>query len=333
MHAENVLRQVKPGFSRTLSRASNLILTHGWAASTVKHYAAAVNRYFLFTGQKGIDPFPATTENIYAFLCWCGENEEEHTVLSNTMKRYLTGLRMWHVLHDTLFPPVNVHRIRLILKATRKKELTPSTKRIGFTLTDVHNLVKDLDISTRNGLVLRGVILVGFWGLARLGELTRANDHPDIFIRRKDVNINVDGSHARLRLRLAKTAAPGESQYVRLAKQPNCLDPINAILSILENISGSPGDPLFPGGNSVEPIRKSVIVNYIKTFKPPDDKTWSGHSLRIGGASLRAHYGNSTDSLKKAGRWKSSCYKLYVRRYDKQTAKDTADLARRLRFR
>lgn len=332
MQACTVLRQIKPGSYRTLSKASSLILNHGWAASTIRHYAAAVNRYFLFTKKYSIDSFPATTDNIYDFLCWCGENEDDNTVLSNTIKRYLTGLRMWHVLHDADFPPVNINRVRLILKATRKKELAPDPKRVGFTLMDVHRLVKDIDVLVQGGLVQRGVILVGFWGLARLGELTRANDHPEIFIRRKDISFNDDRSHAKIKLRLAKTAAPGEAQYIHLAKQPNTLDPINAVLSILRHVSGSPDDPLCPNEDRSEPVRKSLIMKYIRKFKPPNDRTWSGHSLRIGGASLRAHYGNSAESLKRAGRWRSSCYKLYVRKYDKQTAAETAALARRLRL-
>lgn len=331
MHAQKVLRQIKPGSFKPLSKASTLILEHGWAASTIRHYAAAVNRYFLFTSKNGINPFPATTDSIYDFLYWCSDNEEQNTVLSNTIKRYLSGLRMWHVLHDTPFPSVDVHRIRLILKATHKKELIPDARRIGFTLMDIHQLIKDLNVSIKTDLVLRGVILTGFWGLARLGELTRSNDHPGIFIRRKDITFNKDHSHAKIKVRLAKTAAPGEYQYINLAAQPNILDPIKALVSILENISGDPDDPLFPGECSNDPIRKSMIVKHIKKFKPPGDKTWSGHSLRIGGASLRSHYGNSTDSLKRAGRWRSSCYKLYVRRYDKATANATTVLARDLK--
>lgn len=297
---------------------------------TVRHYAAAVNRYFLFAKKTGAAPFPATTDSIYAFICWCNNTEDVNTVLSNTIKRYLTGFRMWHVLHDTPFPTVNDHRVRLLLKASHKIELDRPSTRVGFTLTDVHRMVKDLNTQQSQHVVLRGVILAGFWGLARLGELTLSTDHPGVFIRRKDVSFNANKTHATLKIRMAKTAAPGVVQYLRLAKQPNVLDPIAAITSILNDLDGDPEDPLFPGEDLTVPIQRSVVIQHIKSVKPPGNASWSGHSLRIGGASLKAHYGSSVKSIQRAGRWKSSSYKLYLRKYDKKTAKETALLARNL---
>lgn len=116
MKASDVLCQTSRGKFATLSHASHLILHQGWAAATVRHYAAAVNRYFSFAELKGDHSFPIKTPAVYEFICWCRENEEGHTVLSNTSKRYLTGLKMWHVLHDVVFPPVNPHRIVFSLK-------------------------------------------------------------------------------------------------------------------------------------------------------------------------------------------------------------------------
>lgn len=172
MQSYNILKQLKPGRIEKLSDTSSLILHHGWAALTVRHYAAAVNRYFLFANKTGTASFPATTNSIYKFICWCNDNKDNNTVLSNTTKRYLTGLRMWHVLHDTPFPIVNNHRVRLLLKASQKIELNRPSTRIGFTLIDVHRMVKDLNTQELQHIFLRGVILTGLWGLERLGELT-----------------------------------------------------------------------------------------------------------------------------------------------------------------
>lgn len=187
MQSYEVLQQVAPGHLQKLSVASSLILRHGWAASTVRHYAAAVNKYFLFTKEANRASFPATTGSIYEFICWCKDGGKDTTVRAGTTKKYLTGLRMWHVLHDTTFPTVNEHRIRLLLKASKKVEVEQPSNRMGFTLSDIHRMVKNLNEHDHQHMVLRGVILVGFWGLARLGELTMSTDHPDVFIRRKDV--------------------------------------------------------------------------------------------------------------------------------------------------
>lgn len=331
MNSNNVLKQIAPGSVKPLSKASTFILEHGWAALTVRHYGAAVNRYFSFMKETKPYPFPSTSEAIYDFICWCRDNESRSTVLSSTTRRYLTGLRMWHVLHDEEFPRVNDHRVRLLLKAAQKTESRPAATRKGFTLIDIHQLVKNLNNTSVSDLVMRGVILVGFWGLARLGELTHSGDHPDVFIRRKDVHFNSDKTHVRIRIRMAKTAAPGEYQFLRLSRQPNTLDPISAITDILRSIPGSRYDALFPSQSSTGPIRRAEVIAHFGSLEPLHGTTFSGHSLRIGGASLRAHYNSLVKSLQRAGRWKSSCYKRYIHQYDRKTSRDTKRLASKLK--
>lgn len=330
-HALEVLRQTSPGVFANLSSTSTFILNHGWTAATKRHYAAAVNRYFQFMENTQHYPFPTTADAMYDFVCWCTTNKNIRTVLSDTTKRYLTGIRMWHVLHNVPFPDINHHRVRLLLKAAKVTQTPPTPTRTGFTLMDVHRLIHSLDNSGSANNVLRALILVGFWGLARLGELTLSSDHPDVFIRRKDVSVNATGSSMKIRIRLAKTASPGEIQLIHLRKQPNELDPISAVMCVLHEIKGGPADPLFPGLHPTTPISRNSVISFFEKFKPEKGLSWSGHSLRIGGASLRAHCGCSVRALKKAGRWKSSAYKLYVRPYDKKTAFATDELARTLR--
>lgn len=329
MHASDVLRQTSPGSFAKLSQASSLILHHGWAAATVRHYAAAVNRFFSFMESTQRYPFPITSNAVYNFICWCRDNDEGSTVLGNTAKRYLTGLRMWHVLHDKPFPLINPHRVRLLFKASLSIEGPRKHVRQGMTLMDINKLFNSLD-NSQLSLVLKAVLLVGFWGLARLGELTLHADHPSISVRRKDVIFGTNGSKATIKLRQAKTATGGEYQFLCLTKQPNVLDPVSILRRLLTDIPGKPSDPLFPGPSQSEPLRRDMFILFLKRYTTAGRSSLSGHSLRIGGASLRAHYGCSIDSLKKAGRWKSSCYQLYIRKYSKKTAKETVALAKAL---
>lgn len=199
MLAQDVIRQTAPGVFGHLDKNSLFILHHSWAASTLRHYAAAVNRYFNFIDHTGSISFPASSENIYNFILWCREDHlSVEKVLATTIKRYLTGLRMWHVLHNVDFPPLNAHRLRLLFKATKITEVSTARVRRGLTLMDLNHLVSTIDSSTSTGKIQIGVLLVGFWGLARLGELTLNVDHPHIFIRRKDVSFNDSQTHAKI---------------------------------------------------------------------------------------------------------------------------------------
>lgn len=131
---------------------------------------------------------------------------------------------------------------------------------------------------------------------------------------------------------MAKTAAPGEVQFLRLSRQPNTLDPCSALQQILKYVPGNPDDPLFADLRKNTAIRRCDILAIFDRLPRKESSSCSGHSLRIGGASLRAHYGCSVKALKRSGRWTSSCYKLYVRPYDATTAKLTATLAKKLRL-
>lgn len=328
--ASLLLNQSSPGVYRPLNNVGKKILENGWAASTVRQYAAAVNKFFTFMGNSPFD-FPVSAHSVYQFVLWCGKGDSSSAVISNTTKRYLTGLRMWHTLHGVDFPTLDDHRIRLLLKATKKDEPEkPTRQRLGLTLLDIHSLINALDGTDRRCATLKAVILVGFWGLARLGELTLHDDHPAIFIRRRDVTFSKGGKKDSILVRLAKTAAVGEPQYLTLCHQPNVLDPIAALRRLLEKTEGGPDDPLFCDVHHTLPVNKTVVLSFLKKHQPRGEGFWSGHSLHIGGASLRYNLGDSKKSLKRAGRWKSSAYALYIRKYSPNLLSNTKTLARNL---
>lgn len=320
--------------SNNLDEPSLFILRHGWAPATTRQYAAAVNKFVVFlssTGhQNAVQPFKAAL--VYQFILWCSATASKK-VCTSTIKRYLSGLRMWHSLHGNDFPAVDSHRIRLLLKSCARTQDTSTSKiRIGLTLQDVVNLSDHLSTSSKLDLVVKGIILVGFWGLARLGELTWHQDHPTVFIRRRDVHFYDGGRRARITVRLAKTSKPGELQFLDLLAQPNRLDPINILHELLQRITGTPDDPLFPGSTPGKPMHRSLVSSFLKANGPTDTHRWSGHSLQIGGASFQSHTGRNIKSLKRLGRWRSNAYKVYISKYSATLRADTVVLSKQLHF-
>lgn len=332
--AQLTLLRTSPSCTVTRDDITIFILTHGWAAATTRQYAAAVNKYTKFFLTRDIESsmLPVTSKDVYMFILWCASSTNTK-ISSSTIRRYLTGLRMWHTLHGQPFPSVDIHRVRLLLKSCAKSEVKKVRRiRCGLNLQDILDLTDRLTSDNIVDLVTKAVILVGFWGLARLGELTLHPDHPLIFLRRRDVKFSSDGRHATLRLRLAKTSAPGEAQLIRLRSQPNRLDPINVLHELLLRVPGESLDPLFPGSNLSVPISRSHIVRFLKSNGPQDKNMWSGHSLRIGGASFQSFIGRPLVSLKRLGRWKSSSYKRYVRRYSPELGASTLTLSSLIHF-
>lgn len=318
----------------TLDRPSLFILQHGWAPATTRQYAAAVNKFLLFlstTGETGaVQPYSAKV--VYRFILWCSVSSSKR-VATSTIRRYLSGLRMWHCLHERRFPTMDAHRIRLLLKScTRTEDRSSGKICIGLTLRDVLSLTDELTTTSWMDLVTKSIILIGFWGLARLGELVESKDHPKVFIRRKDVTFYANGNRAKIALRMAKTARPGEVQFLHLNAQPNRLDPVNALRALLQQIPGGPDDPLFPGTAPGRPMHRLLISNFLKANGPSDGYAWSGHSLRIGGASFQCHAGRSVKSLKRLGRWKSDAYRVYISKYCPSLRHKTVALCASLHF-
>lgn len=208
----------------------------------------------------------------------------------------------------------------------------PSKTRIGLTLRDVLALSDRLTSSNTLDLVTKAILLVGFWGLARIAELTARPDNRAIFVRGKDVTFTPDGCKALIRLRDAKTAKPGEDQWLRLVAQPNRIDPINVLHEVLLRIPGRPDDPLFPGRRCDVPISESYVSSFLKSNGPRDGRQWSGHSLRIGGASFQFNAGRGVPLLERVGQWRSSVYKTYEKKYSTGLAEETQLFSKLLHF-
>lgn len=69
--------------------------------------------------------------------------------------------------------------------------------------------------------------------------------------------------------------------------------------------------------------KSEVMAIYRKVWDASDpDNQLTGHSFRVGGATLRWNDDIPLNDIVKVGRWKSKAYELYLRKYTKEQAKD-----------
>lgn len=199
-----------------------------------------------------------------------------------------------------------------------------------------HLLVRHhtLVIGTEEDKAILDCALCAFWGLARLAEVTydRTDGQPDWInsVLAEDVFQPLKGlSHVIVKVRGAKTARPGEAQDLLLNAQPNCLCPVKAILRCISSVR-SPKDSLFgyPGGmDGRRNLSRSIVVNRCQgIWRMYGWTSLSGHSFRVGGASLRAALGVPHEDIQKLGRWTSTCYLIYLRVYSESDLRKTTSL-------
>ena len=184
------------------------------------------------------------------------------------------------------------------------------------------------------------MILVGLYGIMRAGELTISSDttfNPHTHVTRGHVKIHA--GHATLFLPASKTDRLGHGTHVHIphiaeADQcPHCM----LRLWLQSTASEGPDSQLFSINGT--PYPKADFIKEmqctLRAIDVPEVVAYTGHSLRLGGATFAKAAGLTDDQIQVLGRWSSDCYQRYIIystdqlvEYAQQLA-DAADLADR----
>lgn len=121
--------------------------------------------------------------------------------INKPRKEVITGIRSWHLFHDEPFPVENEKVVKAMLKASK--------------LADVENAKK--------AKVVKQPVL-----LRHLGELVQELSTDSM---QDQVALTIA---VKIALHEAKTAKPGEIQWLHLQRLPSLFDPVGAVLRWLE---------------------------------------------------------------------------------------------------
>lgn len=305
-------------------------LLNGWKPSTLSSYNSEVRRFLSFYEESRGKPFslPATNVDIYDFCLTVGRTQDSQTgsrVTSKTLAKYLYALQAWHLFHQQPYPKESQNIVNMLLKASAYADagVPAKPKKPAVMIYHLLALFDTLNRSTPRDEAILDCAICAFWGLARLAELTyqTASGKPDRLnsVLCGDALRPVDDfSHVLLAVRGAKTAKPGVAQPILLNQQPNKLCPVKAVLRRL-GTSRDAEDSLFGfvnrDGTRVNLTRSAVVSRCRQVWHEYGWDSISGHSFRVGGASLRAALGVRHEDIKELGRWTSDCYMLYIREY------------------
>lgn len=227
-----------------------------------------------------------------------------------------------------------------MLRASGKVDaLTPpNPKKPAVMIYHLLALYNSLCNQSPKDLAILDCTICAFWGMARLAELTygqRTDQTPwsESVLVRDAVRPTAGIPHVLLMIRGAKTAKPGEQQTILLNAQSNILCPVKAVMRRIAS-STNPDDALFSYvdiDQERKNLRRSEMVSRCQSiWKSHGWFSISGHSFRVGGASLRAELGVPHSDIKILGRWTSECYNLYLREYSAVERSQTTSILRML---
>jgi hypothetical protein len=325
----------------------------GYRWNTLLGYNAAVKKYQTFAGETGRIPYtlPLVPLDIYEFCCWAGrtaENSSPQVVTANTLRKYLAGIQMWHTLHDVTFPEQTKLKVNTMLKSSAYVDVEAPKKpqKKAVTIAILIKLAEVLATGNPFQRALFDLCIVAFWGMARLVELTYNDGSGPLRAQASLLTTDVkkgseDGTEVTLLIvRGAKTADPGEEQTILLRALPHMLCPVLAVnrrLSEAERYGKKEEDcdnSLFgftePGRGRQHITRPMAARALDKIWKACGFVGVSGHSFRVGGASIQRALGMPVEQICQRGRWTSDSYKLYLRSFSDSEVGSTLSLISQL---
>ncbi|EFP91219.2 uncharacterized protein PGTG_16410 [Puccinia graminis f. sp. tritici CRL 75-36-700-3] len=339
---EKLAALTKNGSSEREVTPQDLHFLRGYKWNSLLGFNTAVKKFVKFMSSKGIASFtlPAEEDSIYKFCFWAGRDEDKstgHEIAASTLSKYLHGIQVWHLYHKAVYPIGVERRVKILLRSSARVDATISAKpkKEAIHLKHMVHLTRVLLKGGPKERAILDLAISAFWGMARLGELTYQSPSGTIDPYSSLLTTDVifedskNGKKARLVLRSAKTAKPGEVQHIHLNPLDNLLCPVEAVKRRLADAKGIETSlyGYFDHANSRVHLTKYVVTRTLATaWAQGNFSGISGHSFRVGGASLRNALGVPINEICSLGRWVSDCYKLYIRPYSPAEVSDSLSL-------
>lgn len=238
------------------------------------------------------------------------------SISPRSVRAYLVGI---HHIFKLEFPSIQCHTLHQDVKDTMKSCIKqwpkPVVRKNPISLDQIQSVVSK-SLGSHDDRLFLAMLGIGFGGLHRLGEIT-IPDSAYLYNEKKII----------LRSSLQFLSCHKFIQYhLPHSKSDSVFIGAPIIIQSFENASACPvmllksylrsrdrlfiaAQELFITSSGSPPSRKWFLSRFHQHF----DKTFSGHSLRSGGATALAQAGATLDFIKSAGRWSSEALLIYVR--------------------
>lgn len=281
------------------------------AANTSSAYTSALRSYLHFCTIHDFDIAP-TPDTFSLFISYIAS-----TVKPQTVTAYLSGI--CHYLEQD-FP--NVREVRMspivvrTLKGASRSYGTAVNRKNALTTTDLRNLLHRGNSHAAAGnyddVLFDTVLLTCFFGLLRLGEVASAsNISPMAIIQRNSVKMSA--STYEFLLPANKTDPYFQGNRIIIRRTTDDLDPLPIFQRYL-----ALRDSFFPYHNQLFLTSSGKSPSrswFLRIFHDVMPASYSGQSLRSGGATWLASIGTDATSIQSLGRWSSDAWKRYLREH------------------
>jgi hypothetical protein len=290
----------------------SIALGNSLDASSYSTYTSALNSYISFCKLHNLDVTP-TEDTLSFFVVYMSYHIKPQSVDS-----YLSGICNQLEPH---FPDVRKHRnsslVSRTLKGCKRMRNSPTVRRSPLLPSHILSITHSLQTSSPHDDILFATILVtGFHGLLRLGELTANDNQVKRDWRKVTLRHTVsfpDITSYSFTLPSHKADAFFEGNIVVIHSFLPELDPKPLFIRYLASRDNTfPLNPeLWITSDGTLPTRSWFIKRLRAAFPNP---LIAGQSMRAGGATCLATTGALPAIIQAAGRWASNTFQVYIRK-------------------
>ena len=279
--------------------------------STKRSYKTAWNTYKRFSKQVRIPTLPLSDIKLQYFVSSIGSK-----VSFETIKVYLSGLRYHSLLAGHNVRIQNMDGLIFVLRGIRRVQGKSMVRRKRDPILPHHirTLGRYLsqNQSPRDYVMIMAAITLAFFGLLRSSEYTSIGSRhydKDITLYKEDISFNENMSVMTIHVKGSKTDPFREGTNIVIPRINSDICPINFMIRYLHKAPST--GTLFRYQSGKYLTRRDIHSIFSKYLN--DNVNLNTHSLRIGGASLLSKAGIPEHIIQKIGRWKSDCFKRYIR--------------------
>lgn len=301
---------------------------NGHSKGTSRTYKQGIVSYKNFL--RSVDLLYGEIKISHKLLIWyIAYLTEEMRLSYNTIHVYIYALRDW-ALENGYNDPTAVrgskrHKYNKFLAGVKRVTRMRKRNRLPLKRRELRLILQAISRSAfmvSEKVMLKAVFLIAFYGFLRVSEYTLTNNNSDSHLRLRDVKFIRDGSgpditRAKLRLRRSKSEQY-QCVFIDIFATNSEFCPVSALQHYVNmqqrNHNHTKNEPLFWSlSRPLSACRFNYLFKLLLSSAGLNCKKYSSHSLRSGGATVAADAGVPAWVIQRLGRWRSDCFKIYIK--------------------
>ena len=287
-----------------------------FAQGTTGNLRSQAKAFLMFCYYYGVNPFPATLDTV----CMYAQFLSRSFRAVDSIKNYISGVKLLHVLSGLPFPHLATIELRLLVKGLAK--LNPFLPRQALPITPaiLLHMYAVMDCDNPMYVALWCAYVLAFFLFARKSNMVpvsaRAFD-PAKHLCRSDIMLA--RGHVLVYIKWSKTIQCADRYLliplVAIPGSPLC--PRWAVTRMISTIKAPSTAPAFvyptpQGLHTITHARFTQELRRLLALAGHNPQGYSGHSFRRGGASFALQAGVPGEMIRVHGDWKSEAYLRYL---------------------